>query len=146
MIYSTVRFAADIIWYPQIAGGLSVHTLADLFFDCPLDEQVVPGKSERASSIGMALASVLSTQLTVEPENQALRELCDRIRNRIEWVPSSDPTFMLVVSTLVSIADTPTHVSHMQSESLGLFWSIPDDLSTTQKLWLSRIVLQTPWR
>ena len=146
VIYSTVRFAADIIWYPEIVGALSPHVLAGLFFDCPLDEQVVSGKSEHASSIGMALASVLSTQLTMEPENQALRELCERIRNRVEWVPSSEPTFMLVVSTLVSIADTPTHVSHLQSENLELFWSIPDNLSTTQKLWLSRIVLQTLWR
>jgi len=146
VIYSTVRFAADIIWYPEVAGGLSAHTLADLFFDCPLDEQMVPGKSERASSIGMALASVLSTQLTMEPENQALRGLCQRICKHLEWVPSSDPTFMLVVSTLVSIADTPTHVSRLPSENLGLFWSIPDNLSTMQKLWLIRIVLQTLWR
>jgi hypothetical protein len=88
VIYSTVRFAADMIWYPEIAGALSPHILADLFFDCLLDGRVIPGKSEHASSIGMALASVLSTHLTIEPENQALRELCERIRDDVQWTPS----------------------------------------------------------
>ena len=60
VIFSTVRFAADTVWYPEIAGALSPNILADLFFDCLLDRRVVPGEAEHASSIGMALASVLA--------------------------------------------------------------------------------------
>jgi len=65
VILSTVRFAVDMIWYPEIAGAVLPHTLADLFFDCLLDGQVIPGKSEHASSIGMALVSVLSVHLSI---------------------------------------------------------------------------------
>ena len=43
VIFSTVRFAADMIWYPEIAGVLSPHVLADLFLDCLLDGWVIPG-------------------------------------------------------------------------------------------------------
>ena len=64
VIYSTVRFAADMVWYPEIAGAVSPRVLVDLFFDCFLDGKVIPGKLEYASSIGMALASVLSAQLS----------------------------------------------------------------------------------
>ena len=95
MIYSTVRFAAGVIWYSEITGALLPHILADLFFDCLLDGRVVPGKSEHAGSIGMALASVLSAQLSTEPESKELGELCKRIGNEVEWVPSFEPTFLL---------------------------------------------------
>jgi len=88
VIFSTVRFAADTILYPEIAGALSPHVLADLFFDCLLDGQVIPGKSEHASSIGMALASVLSIHLSMEPGDEGLHGLCGRIHNYIEWAPS----------------------------------------------------------
>ena len=55
MIFSTVRFAADFIWYPEIADALSPHILTDLFFECLLDRRVVPGRAEQASLIGMTL-------------------------------------------------------------------------------------------
>jgi len=137
VIYSTVRFAADMIWYPEIAGTLSPHILADLFFGCLSDGQVVPGKSEHASVIGMALASVLSTQLTKEPENQGLVDLCGRVCDCV--VQSPGPTFTLVVATLKYLADSA-------DADVPRFWSVPNSLSTTQKHWFSRIVLQTVWR
>ena len=56
VIYSTVRFAADTIWYSEIARALSPHTLADLFFECLSDGRVVADKSDYAISIGMALS------------------------------------------------------------------------------------------
>ena len=146
VIYYTIRFAVDIIWYPEIAGVLSPHVLADLFFDCLLDKKLVPGKLEHASSIGMALASVLSTQLTVELENRALRELCGSIRDRVDWKPSSEPKFTLVLNTLLSVTDIPAPLSPLDSANLGLFQDTPDNPSATQNLWLSRIVLQTLWR
>ena len=73
MIFSTVRFAADIIWYPEIAGALSPHILVDLFSECLVDRRVVVGRAEQAGSIGMALALVLGIQLSVEPERATLR-------------------------------------------------------------------------
>jgi uncharacterized membrane protein YczE len=108
VILSTVRFAADTIWYPEIATALSPHVLADLFFDCLLDGRVIPGKSEHASSIGMALASVLSTRLGMEPEDEGLRELCERIASHIQWERSSDPIYLLAVATLQFVASVPT--------------------------------------
>ena len=146
VICSTARFAADMILYPEIVGALSPHILADILFDCLLDGRAVPGKSEHASSVGMALASVLSTQLTIEPESQTLVELYKRIHNGVTWDSSPEPTFQLVMTTLVSVANTAPHVLRSQSMDLRDFWSIPDDLTMTQKLWLSRIVLQTLWR
>ena len=139
VIYSTVRFAADTIWYPEIVEKSSPHILADLFLDCLMDGRAVPGKCEHAISIGMALASLLSTQLTVEPETRALRELCDRIGDCVKHSPLSEPAFRLVVNALKFVADSAN------VHRLG-FWDLPNNLSTTQKLWLSRIALQTSWR
>ena len=84
VIFSTVRFAADTVWYPEIAGAFSPHTLADLFFDCLLDGRIIPGKTEHLISIGMALASVLSIQLSVEPESGTLEALCQRLRDHAQ--------------------------------------------------------------
>jgi len=141
VIFSTVRFAADIIWYPEIVGALSPHTLVDLFFDCLVDGRVVPSKLEHASSIGMALSSLLSVHLIIEPKSQALKELCGRILS--VRIPSPEPTFMLVTDVLRFVADT---VGRPMFKSWELLESIPDHLSTTQKLWLSRVILQTLWR
>jgi hypothetical protein len=109
VILSTVRFAADTIWYPEIATALSPHILADLFFDCLLDGRVIPGKSEHASSIGMALASVLSTRLSMEPEDEGLRELCKRIASHIQLERSSDPMFLLVRGGPPTCCEGPYH-------------------------------------
>jgi len=147
VIYSTVRFAADTIWYPEVVGALSPHVLADLFFDCFLDGRVVPGKLEHASSIGMALASVLSSQLTTEPERE-LRELCEHIGYNAKWRYRSDSnqSLSLVVSVLAFIADIATSRRYPNFPSRRLEGSIPDHLPTTQKLWLSRVTLQTIWQ
>jgi len=141
VIFSTVRFATDLIWYPEIAGVLSPHTLADLFFGCLLGERVIPDKVEYASSIGMALASVLSIQLITKPTNPALRELCERILS--VRTSSPEPTFILVADVLRFVADAG---GRPMFRSWELLESIPDHLPTTEKLWLSRIILQTLWR
>jgi len=145
VIFSTTQFVTDIIWYPQIVGALSPHILADLFLDC-LVEQVTPGKLEYASSIGMALASVLSVRLSTEPENQALRDLCERIRNSAEFVHPPEPVFTLVVAAVRFVADTPTRLPDSMFGGWWFFETIPDHLSMAQKLWLSRVILQTLWR
>ena len=141
VIFSTVRFAADMVWYPEIAGALSPHILAELFFDCLLDGRVIPGEVEHASSIGMALVSVLSIHLIIEPENRTLRELCRRIHDHVEGGPSSEPMFLLVTVVLKFIAGAPTSV-----EEYDITRSIPSHLPTTHMLWLSRVILQTIWR
>ena len=141
VIFSTVRFAADMIWYPEIVGALSPHILMELFFDCLVDGRVAPGKLEHASSIGMALSSLLSVHLIVEPKSQALKELCERILSA--QIPSPEPTFMLVTDVLRFVADT---VGRPMFDSWELLESIPDHLSTTQQYWLSRVILQTLWR
>ena len=144
VIFSTVRFAADTIWYPEIAGALSPHVLADLFFDCLLDGQVMPGKSEHASSIGMALASILSVRLSMEPEDEGLRELCEQLVSQVQWEHSSEPMFLLVVAAFKLVASVPAPDKLFMG--LELFQSLPNRLSTAHKLWLSRVILQTVWR
>jgi hypothetical protein len=55
---------------------------------------------ENASAIGMALASVLSVQLSVEPKNEDLQELCRRIYGKIARIPSAEPALGLVMTVL----------------------------------------------
>ena len=150
VILSTVRFAVDMIWYPEIAGALSSHTLTNLFFDYLLDGKIIPGKSEHATSIGMALALVLSVQLSMEPENETPQALCQRLRDHIQQeLPSDGPRSMssLVVLVLRFVAilsyDMPDKTIWVAQ---GLFGSVPNQLSTTHKLWLTRVVLQMFWR
>jgi hypothetical protein len=94
----------------------------------------------------MALASVLSIQLSFEPKGKDLERLCTRIDRNVNWAPSSDPTFMLVVKALKLIVETPYSVSTGDSLRRSSFENIPEDLSTTSKLWLSRVMLETLWR
>ena len=144
VIFSTVRFAADTVWYPEIARVLSPHILADLLFDCLLDGHVIPGKSEHASSVGMALVSVLSAQLGMEPENEDLKGLCEHLVSQVRWGHSSEPTFLLVVQVLTLIASVPTQDEPFMA--WRHFHISPSHLSTAHKLWLSRVLLQTVWR
>ncbi|KAF9644459.1 hypothetical protein BDM02DRAFT_3272423 [Thelephora ganbajun] len=94
-ILSTTRFAADMIWYPEIAGTLSPHILAGLFFDYLLDGRTIPGKLGHTISIGMVLASVLNVQPNMEPEDEGLKELRKCIDSNVQrWWHSSEPMFM----------------------------------------------------
>ena len=121
---------------------MSLHILADLFFDCLLDGWVIPGKSEHASSIGMALASVLSTRLTMESEDEGLREFCEHLLSRVRWERLSEPMFSLVVAVFKLISCGPND-SRMGWELLQI---LPNRLSAAHRHWLSRIILQTFWR
>ena len=152
VILSTVRFVVDTIWYPEIAGVLSPHILADLFFDCLLDGRVIHGKEEHAVSIGMALASVLSIWLSMEPENNELRDLCERISDKDqlvspwELVPQLEPMLLLIGTVLKFIAQPVPCVPPYKSQIEWDNQSILEHLPTTHKLWLSRVILQTSWR
>ena len=146
VIYSTVRFAADTIWYPEIARAISPHILANLFFDCLLDGQVIPGKSEHATSIGMALGSVLSVHLCVEPEGEGLKELCEHIISGVQLVPGHKSMFELVVRVLRFVAQTPSPIPNGSIPRFLTSDGVPQHSPTTHKLWFSRVILQTVWR
>ena len=146
VIYSTVRFATDTIWYPEIARAISPHLLANLFFDCLLDGQVIPDKLEHATSIGMALVSVLSIHLSVETEGEGLKELCEHITSDVRSGPRSKPFLEFVIRILKSVVQTPSPISDGRVPDSLFKFGIPQHLSTTHKLWLSRVVLQTVWR
>ena len=145
VIFSTVRFAADMIWCPEIAGAVSPRVLAGLFFDCLLGREVIPGKMEYASSIGMALASVLSIQLSTEPQLEGLQEICRHINSELQkkFTGQSRSIFSLVAAVLRSIASDPTSCTEIVRQIDG---STPDHLSITHRLWLSRIMLHIFWR
>ena len=144
VIFSTVRFAADMIWYPEIVGAVSPHVLADLFFDCLLDGEVIPGKLEYASSIGMALASVLSIQLGLDPRAEDLQEICRHINSKLRKEPTVWPLseFSLVAAVLRSIASDTTN---WKDAARQISHSTPNHLSATHMLWFGRIMLQMVW-
>jgi len=146
VVYSTVRFAADLIWCPEIADGLSPHILWRPFFYCLMDGRVIPGKLEHASVIGMALASLLSIQLSLEPKREDLQNLCHTIHYYTDWVSSSEPTFLLGVTTLRIVSQAPDHVWSGSFRKWEIFSNISDILPAAHRLCLSRIMLQTIWR
>ena len=152
VILPTARFAADMTWYPEIAEIVSPHVLADLFFDCLLNGQVIPGKLEHASAIAMALASVLSTRLVVGLEDQALRELCRRIwRSLIDVYPyPSDSTCRLAMEVLATVVRPVERERERDifglSQLGGVNRSMVYHFPTTKKIWLSRVMLQHFWR
>jgi len=152
VIFSTVRFIADTIWYPEIAGVLSPRVLEDLFFDCLLDGRVIPGKEEYAISIGMALASVLSIRLILKPESRDLGDLCKRVSDDGELVfpweleSPSKQMFILVVTVLKFVAQPVPCAPPWESRAVWYSESIPEHLPTKHKLWLSRVILETFWR
>ena len=144
-ILSTVRFTADMIWYPEIVGALSPHILADLFFDCFVDGQVIGGKSEHAGSTGMALATALSIHLNMAPEDEGLKRLCGRIDSDIEGRLKSEQTITLVIKVLKFVTTAPPYLRNREFIDWGLD-KAPPDLSTAHKLWLSRAILHTVWQ
>jgi hypothetical protein len=144
-IFSTVRFAADFVRYPEIADIFSPDILTDLFFKCLLDRRVVPGRAEQASFIGMTLASILSIQLSVEPDSEGLNQLCQRIVHNVDLTSSLEPVFTLVASVLNFVAQTPFTMT--DGGSLGSRISTPPKrLPVASKIWLARTILQTVWR
>jgi len=146
VIFCTARFAADMILYPEIANILSPRVLANHFLECLSDGRVIPGKLEHANVIGMALASVLSIQLCLEPERGDLRSLSYSIHHYANSVSESESTFLPGVSILNIVSQTPERVQSGSFPKWEVFAKISDELPTTDKLCLSRVVLQTIWR
>jgi len=143
VIFYGARFAVDTTWYPEIAGVLSPRVLAKLFIECLLDGRVIPGRLEHASVIGMALASVLSIQLCMEPEREDLRRLSESIRHYAKCVSESGSTFLPGVGILRIVSEAPDRACFQEWD---IFSNTSNHLPTTHKLCLSRVILQTVWR
>jgi len=154
VILSSVRFAADIIWYPAIAGVLSPHVLAELFFGCFVDKQVRPGKVDQATAVAMALASVLSVQLCLDPENEDLKELCKRIMGSLGGLEGTYGATFSLSTWALNLVIWPVDLSLELPEAT--FPATPDLMPWTReiqgagfitfKLWIARVQLQTMWR
>ena len=140
VIFYGARFAADTIWYPKIAGVLSPHVLTNLFLECLSYGRVIPDKSEHASVIGMALASVLSIQLCMEPDREDLQRLSRKIHHYANCVSDLKPTLLPGIGILKIVSETPYDASFREWDNTS------DNLPTTHKLCLSRVILQTVWR
>ena len=146
VILSTALFAADTIWYPEITGALSPHILPNLLLKCLLGGRVIPGKLEYASAIGLALASVLSVQLCMEPERGDLQNLCHTIHNCTDQVSTSEPTLLPGVAILKFVSEIPERMQSGTVQEWRVFPGMSDHLPTAHKLCLSRMTLQTIWR
>ena len=156
VILSSVRFAADIIWYPAIAGVLSPYVLAELLFGCFMDKQVRPGKVDQASSIAMALASVLCAQLCLDPKDEGLKELCARTMDGIDGLAGINGTIFSLVMWTLDLVVRPLDPSLKMP---GVITPATPNLNfgvgsretrgagfITFKLWTARVLLQTMWR
>ena len=153
VILPSVRFAADIALYPAIATIVPTHVLADLFFECFSGWEIAAGKLDQARSAGMALASVLSVQLCLDPGSQ-MRELLERM-HIMDWFRMEDHTANLVVETLCLVAGPPPQLfqgsclAYPDNPASGAIrrpdWS-QGTIATTFKSWMTRILLQRVWR
>ncbi|KAF9644233.1 hypothetical protein BDM02DRAFT_1056006 [Thelephora ganbajun] len=80
------------------------------------------------------------------PQDEGLKELCDRIYFGTRLRHSPEPIFTLVIDTLRLFTNTPPDLMGESIALWGQFTAIPDHVSTAHKLWLGRISLQTLWR
>jgi len=144
VIFCAAQFATNTILYPEIANILSPRVLASHFLGCLSHGEVFPGKLEHANVIGMALASVLSVQLCLEPERGDLQRLSHSIHHYTNSVSESVPTFSPGVGILNIVLQTPVQGGSFQKWEV--FSNIPHGLPMTDKLCLSSVVLQTIWR
>lgn len=143
VILYAARFAADTIWYPEMADTLSPHLLFNLFRDCLSYGRLLPGKQEHAVAIGMALASVVSIQLCLEPERADFRELRESIYAYVWNIGGFEPTFATIIGILriSAVIPDPEFI-----DGRRVYFHVPEALSPTYKLCLSRAMLQTIWR
>ena len=75
----TFRFAAEIVWYPEIAKSLCPHRTAGFFFDCFLDGNIIPGMEERACYTAFTLASALNIRACIKQDLESIRTIGERV-------------------------------------------------------------------
>ena len=130
----TFRFAAEIAWYPQIARSLCPHRVADFFFDCFLDGNIIPGMEERACYIASTLASILNIRACMNQDLEIVKAIGEQVlalNNEIHpdiWVAWW--------SLLITFEDRVTGCPPLRGDAPASFC-----------IWLSRMVLQSVyWR
>ena len=79
------------------------HSLVD-FFDCFLDGRIIPGKSEHAIPMRMALGSVLGVRLSIEHESESLEALCQRVHVHDRWLILQMSKSSMVMAALGFVA------------------------------------------
>ena len=143
-VFFGAQFTVEITLYPEIAGILSPAVLASHLLSSALGRRAVPERLERTNMLGMALASVLSVQLCIDPEREDLLDLSQDLRHYTDWISSSEPT----VSPGVAILGIVLKNRGESVKDWEILSTIPGRLPTSQKLCLSRIILQTVrrWR
>ena len=142
IVFYGAWFTVEMTLYPEIAGILSPVVLARHFLSSALGGKTVSKRLESTSMIGMALASVLSIHLCTNPESEDLPDLSQEIRPFTKWIRSSEPMVPLGVTVLeLVLMDWGQNVKDRWIPS-----NIPGHLPSSQKLCLSRIILQTVWR
>ena len=146
VVFCTARFAVDMMLYPGVADILPPFVLANHFLGCVTDSRVIRGGSERTSMVGMALASVLSIKLCMDPSRDDLLRLSNYIRNYTDCMSSSKPAFLPGVAILEVVLQDPAPVQDDSFQNWNILSNIPHDLPSSQKVCLSRTILQTVWR
>jgi len=129
------RFAADIVWYPEIATSLCSLRVSGLFFDCFLDGEVIPGAEERASHIARILASILNIHACMGYNLEAIRHIGEKIRTLECGRRDPDVYFAWWFLTLIS------------HEEVLVCPPLRKDASPAFCIWLSQMILQSIyWR
>ena len=130
----TFRFAAEIVWYPEIAKSLCPHRVAGFFFDCFLDGNIIPGMEERACYTAFTLASALNIRACIKQDLESIRTIGERVLtlNR-ETHPDIEVAWW---SLLLTFYDRVTDCPPLRKDASAAFC-----------IWLSRMVLQSVyWR
>ena len=145
IIFCAAQFAAEITLYPETVNAVEPHILANHFLGCLEDGQVIHDRLGHTSVIGLALASVLSVKLCMDPTSADLQDLSRTIHTYADWIASSEPTFLLGVVVLGIVSQNPERAQG-GFPKWEILSDIPVDLPVARKLSLSRTMLQTIWR
>ena len=126
----TFRFAAEIAWYPQIARSLCPHRVADFFFHCFLDGNIIPGMEERACYIASTLASILNIRACINQDLETIKVVGEQVlalNHRIH------PDILVAWwSLLITFYDRVTDCPPLREDAPASFC-----------IWLSQMVLQS---
>ena len=135
VLLCSVRFAADIMWYPEIATSISLSGLSGIFHNCFLDGKIIPGAEERACYIARTLASVLNIHACIGYNLEAASDVGEKIY-ALGW-EHKDPDVAMAWWFL-------TLTFH---EEILVCPPLRKDTSPSFYIWLSKMILQSVyWR
>lgn len=129
------RFAADIVWYPGIANLACISRLADLFLECFIDGEVIPGAEERAGHVARILASIFNIHACARHNLEAIGYIGKGILT-LGW-EHKDP----------DIATAWWFLTLTFHEEILVCPPLRKDASPGFCIWLSKMILQSVyWR